>query len=376
MCMIDILDLSVAELKDWLVGMGHKPFRAKQIFKWLHQKRVTSFEDMSDLPKGLREKLAQKAAIHSPQVELKQLSRDGTRKYRLRTHDGHSVEAVYIPDASGPGKNALCISSQVGCAMGCTFCATAAMKLQRNLSAGEIVGQYYQVSEDLVADGITGPERPKGLPLRPITNIVYMGMGEPLHNYENVKKSIEFFLSTEGQELSSRRITVSTSGLVTPLKKLGEETDVHVAISLNSSDDKTRDDVMPVNRKWDLETLMQACRDFPLDKRRRITFEYVLLAGVNDSDDDARRVVKLLSGLQAKVNLIPFNAHPLSNFEKPSNNRVHAFQRILTSAGLSVFIRKTRGDDIDAACGMLGGEQLEAARKGMGIEDYLVQIGR
>lgn len=374
----DLLSLSPEALEALLLEMGERSFRAKQIWKWVHQRLATSFEEMTDLKKSLREALSERAAMLGPRIESVKASRDGTRKYQLRTHDGHVIESVFIPDASGPGKNALCISSQVGCAMACTFCATAALKLKRHLSPGEIAGQLYAVTRDLQQLGIEGAEddegdeedgpgvRPAGKRPRPITNIVYMGMGEPLHNYAGVVDSIRMLTSPEGQCYSPRRITVSTSGLVPAILRLGEDTDVHIAISLNATTDEVRSQVMPVNKRWPIEALLRACRDFPLKARRRITFEYVMLAGVNDTDADARRLVGLMRGLRSKVNLIPFNAHPLSSFERPDDARVRAFQRILDDAQISTFVRTTRGLDIDAACGMLGAKKLEEAR-GQGL---------
>jgi 23S rRNA (adenine2503-C2)-methyltransferase len=353
---VDLLSLNLHQLGEFMADLGEKRFRTGQVYKWLHQRGARSLDEMTDLKKELRGRMAEQAALRSPSITQVQKSADGTCKFQLETFDGHLIESVFIPDASGPGRNALCISSQVGCAMGCTFCATAALKLKRNLNAGEIVGQLYQVHRWLMDEG-WGEKSP-----RPITNIVYMGMGEPLHNIEGVIGSIGLLRVDEGMGYSGRRITVSTSGLVPQISRLGEETDVHIAISLNATTDEVRDRIMPVNRRWKIEDLLKACRDFPLQARRRITFEYVMLAGENDSDADAGRLVTLMQGMKSKVNLIPFNPHPLSDFERPSGNRVAKFQRILQDGGLSVFVRTTRGDDIDAACGMLGAKKLEEAR--------------
>jgi 23S rRNA (adenine2503-C2)-methyltransferase len=364
---IDLLSLDDEGLRAWLAERGEKAFRARQIFRWLHDKQVASFEEMTDLKKAFRADLQQEAAIASPEVTDVKVSSDGTRKYQLTTWDEHIVEAVFIPNVSGEGKNALCISSQVGCAMGCTFCATASLKLKRHLSPGEIVGQYHAVCRDLRAAGIA-TERVIDDDTQPriISNIVYMGMGEPLHNYQGVVGSIRLLTHEEGPFLAPKRITVSTSGLVPAIRRLGQDTDVHIAISLNGSHNEGRVRVMPVNKRYDLEALIGVCKEFPLKRHRRITFEYVMLEGENDSDDDARRVVKLLRGIPTKVNLIPFNAHPLSSFRRPSDERVTAFQRILHDGGLNAFVRTTRGDDIDAACGMLGAKKLEQARAGGG----------
>jgi 23S rRNA (adenine2503-C2)-methyltransferase len=361
---VDLLSLDREGLGAFVAELSERPFRAKQLFRWLHQRQAASFEQMSDLSKDFRKRLAEQCVLASPTIEQVRVAADGTRKYQLITHDGHTVESVYIPDASGPGKNALCISSQVGCAMGCTFCATAALKLKRHLSPGEIAGQLYAVTRDLRAAGVIVDEPGESRSKSAVTNIIYMGMGEPLHNYAGVVGSIRLLTSEDGPHLSNRRITVSTSGLVPAIARLGGDTDVQIAISLNASTDEVRDEIMPVNRRWKIKDLLDACRDFPLKARRRITFEYVLLKDVNDTDLDARRLARLLEGLQGKVNLIPFNPHPLSAFERPDDKRVAAFQAILYAADVSCFVRTTRGLDIDAACGMLGARKLEEARKG------------
>ena len=386
----DVLALDEAALTDWVSSLGEKPFRGRQLFAWLHQRRARSFDEMTDLSKDFRARMLELAELRIPVVDEVKVAADGTRKYRLTTHDGHSIEAVWIPHASGPQKHALCISSQVGCAMGCAFCATAALKLTRHLGAGEIVGQVYAVLRDLEdhlpedpplpagkvryepelePDAEPGAEpravdddRP-GKPRRRIQNIVYMGMGEPLHNVDNVIVSIRLLTSERGLCMSPRRITVSTSGLVSALERLGQETDVHLAVSLNATTDDVRQAIMPVTKRWGIAALLDACRAFPLERRRRITFEYVMLQNVNDSDDDARRLVALMAGMRCKVNLIPFNAHPLSPYARPADERVEAFRRILDDKHVSCFVRTTRGLDIDAACGMLGAQKLEKARR-------------
>lgn len=379
---IDLLGLHPPALEELVRSWGERPFRAKQIFAWLHQRNVLALEAMTDLPKALREKVAETTVLRAPLVDDVRRAQDGTRKYSLRTHDGFFIEAVYIPNASGPGKNALCISSQVGCAMGCTFCATASMKLTRHLSAGEIVGQLYAVLADLAKDDeVAPPSAPfdderdddrddddddaagQGAPRRRIQNIVFMGMGEPLHNVDGVLAAIKLLTHQQGQNMSPRRITVSTSGLVPAIARLGVESDVHLAVSLNATTDDVRRQIMPVDKRYDIAALLAACKAFPLKPRRRITFEYVLLAGVNDSDDDARRLIKLVGPLKCKVNLIPYNAHPLSSFTRPDDARVESFRTILDRAHVSCFVRTTRGLDIDAACGMLGAKKLELARK-------------
>ena len=290
---------------------------------------------------------------------------DGTRKYRLRTQDGALIEAVFIPSASAPDKNTLCISSQVGCAMACAFCATGAMGLDRHLTASEIVDQVNRVWEDLgaaQAGFVPDPARP-GATRRVITNLVFMGMGEPLHNVEGVLHALSILTHDDAHQFSPRRVTVSTSGLVPQMKRLMEETVAQLAVSLSGTTDAQRLSIMPVNKKYNIGLLLAACRELPLKARRRITFEYVLLDGVNDADEDAQRLTRLLKGLRCKVNLIPFNEHPLGPFKRPSRNRTLSFQNILRDGGLNALIREARGDDIDAACGMLGGTTLEARRQ-------------
>ncbi len=341
----DILALSLPELTQRLVALGEKPFRAKQIFAWLHRRYAASFEEMSDVSKALRQRLSEQFKLAPPAIEQVQQSTDGTRKYKLRTEDGRFVEAVYMPDEAA-GRRTLCVSSQVGCAMGCTFCLTATMGLVRHLGPGEIVGQVHRVNRDLIDTlGLEGP--------RPLTNLVFMGMGEPLHNLDNLKAAIDLLLSPDGPNFSHRHVTVSTSGLVPAIERVGEEMEIKLAISLNATTDEVRDEIMPVNRKWNIAALMEACRKFPLRNGRRITFEYVLLGGINDSDDDARRLVALMQGMSAKVNLIPYNENPGLGFSSPGDERVERFRDILDRADITALVRKNRGRDISAACGQL-----------------------
>jgi len=389
---VDLLSLDEAGLAALIASLGEKPFRAGQIFAWLHDKRVTRLEAMTDLSQALRGKLAERARIARPVVDDVKVAGDGTRKYQLLTHDGHVIESVWIPHASGPGRHALCISSQVGCAMGCRFCATASLKLTRHLGPGEIAGQVYAVIDDLEANLPEDPPLPSsklkhrydhdvddevesgdrgadrdgpaaGRRRRRVHNIVYMGMGEPLHNLDGVIGSIGLLTHGRGLGLSPRRITVSTSGVVSALPRLGADTNVNLAISLNGTTDEVRGEIMPVNKRWNIQALLEAAAAFPSDRRRHVTFEYVMLAGVNDGDDDARRLARLLKGQKGKVNLIPFNPHPLSAFGRPDDARVDAFRRILDAGHIENFVRTTRGLDIDAACGMLGAKKLEAARQ-------------
>jgi len=355
----DLRSLSLEELSALIGRLGEKSYRAKQLYSWLHKKGAASLAAMTDLPKALREKLSSEK-LTTLTIDAVQQSCDGTRKYRLRTHDGKLIEAVYMPDEAGPEgfdpdatdddaptrvRRTLCVSTQVGCAMGCGFCMTATMGLVRNLSAGEICDQVYRVNEDLRAQGIVSE--------RPLTNLVYMGMGEPLHNYQSVLRSLQLLLSEDGANFSHRHITVSTSGLVPNILRFGDETQVKLAVSLNATTDEQRAKLMPVDKKWDIAALMDAVRRFPAKQGRRVTFEYVLLRGVNDSDDDAGRLADLLRGLQAKVNLIPYNENPGLGFGDPGTERVQAFRELLVSRGVTALVRKNRGRDIAAACGQL-----------------------
>jgi 23S rRNA (adenine2503-C2)-methyltransferase len=382
----DLRSLSPEELGELVARLGERPFRARQLFRWLHHKGAASLEEMTDLPKAFRQRLAEVGRLTTLHMDLVQVSTDGTRKYRFRTEDGKLIESVYMPDEPGEqpfetdddeeddeeedaqrpqarGKRVrrtLCVSTQVGCAMGCGFCMTATMGLVRNLTAGEIADQVYRVNADLRKLGIPNLD-----PQRPLTNLVYMGMGEPLHNYRNVKASLELLLHEDGANFSHRHVTVSTSGLVPSIQKLGEETQVKLAVSLNATTDEQRAQLMPVDKKWNIAALLEACRKFPMKYGRRITFEYVLLRGVNDSDEDAQRLADLLAGLPAKVNLIPYNENPGLGFGDPGAQRVAAFRRALEVRGFAAMVRKNRGRDIAAACGQLavaGQERRDAAR--------------
>ena len=359
----DLRSLTLDELSLLVDHMGEKPFRARQLFRWLHHRGAASFDEMTDLPRGFRERLAGETDLTTLAVDAVQRSSDGTRKYRLRTADGKFIEAVYMPEEPGPDafdpeaaddeegstkrvRRTLCVSTQVGCAMGCGFCMTATMGLVRNLTAGEIADQVYRVNADL-------RDQPGVDPQRPLTNLVYMGMGEPLHNYVNVKRSLDLLLHPDGANFSHRHVTVSTSGLVPNIQRLGEETRVKLAVSLNATTDEQRAQLMPVDKKWNIAALVDACRKFPMKFGRRITFEYVLLKGVNDTDADARRLADLLAGLPAKINLIPYNENPGLGFGDPGAERVQAFRCVLEQRGFAAMVRKNRGRDISAACGQL-----------------------
>jgi len=339
----DLRALLPAELAAFLAGLGEKPYRARQVFRWIHQRGAASFEEMTDLPRGLRQRLSEEARLTVLEMAAEQRSADGTVKWKWRTADGRFVESVYMPE---PGRRTLCLSSQVGCALGCAFCLTATMGLSRHLAVGEIVDQVARANRRLLEMGV-GPAP------RPLTNLVFMGMGEPLHNYENVKAAIDLLLAEDGPQFSHRRVTVSTAGLVPAMRRLGEETEVKLAVSLNASTDEQRDALMPVNRRYPLAALLEACRAFPMKRGRRITFEYVLLRDVNDSVEDAGRLARLLRGIPAKVNLIPYNESPGLPFSPPPLARVEAFRDALLSRNVTVVVRRNRGRDISAACGQL-----------------------
>jgi 23S rRNA (adenine2503-C2)-methyltransferase len=333
--------MTLDDAEAFAASLGWPKFRGEQAWRWVHDRGARSWDEMTNLSRDVRAELAEHATIGCLEIAEIQTSRDGTRKLRLRTHDGHSIESVLIPDGD---KTTQCISSQVGCAVDCQFCATAKLGLVRNLDAGEIVDQVY-LGRRLLAEHEPG---------RRLTNLVYMGMGEPLHNYDQVVRSLHILTHDKGAGLSQRRITVSTSGLVPKLEKLGGEgVRPNLAVSLNAPSDAVRDAIMPINRKWNIAKLLAALRAYPLEQRRRITFEYVLLAGVNDSMRDAAQLARLLRGMKCKVNLIPWNPHPEAPYERPAPAVIDAFQAECKRLGLPTYLRTPRGDDIDAACGQL-----------------------
>ena len=342
----NLVGLSRDELEAALAEIGLPKFRAKQLWHWIYHQGETDFEKMTTLAKDLRTSLAERFVVARPEIATEQLSEDSTRKWLLRFVDGNEAECVYIPEED---RGALCISSQVGCTLSCTFCHTGTQQLVRNLGAPEIVGQF-MVARDTYGEWPS----PKDGTNRMLSNIVMMGMGEPLYNYENVAKALKIIMDGEGIALSKRRITLSTSGIVPMIERVGEELGVGLAISLHAVRDELRDVLVPVNRKWPIAELLEACRNYPTGSNaRRITFEYVMLKGINDSDADARELVRLLEGIPAKVNLIPFNAWPGAAYECSSNNRMHSFARIVNDGGYSAPIRVPRGRDILAACGQL-----------------------
>jgi len=320
--------------------LGEKKFRAEQLFNWMYVRQAASFDEMTTLARSLRDRLNARAALHSIVPHEAHQAADGTTKVTFKCWDGAVIESVWIPNAD---RNTLCVSSQVGCSMGCTFCLTAKMGLVRNLSTGEIVDQVVHIRRLF-------PEEEHGK----LTNIVMMGMGEPLHNYDNAVAAMKLMTHEKGLQLSNRKVTVSTSGLVPALERLPADITVNLAVSLNATTDEVRDEIMPVNRRWPIAKLMETLRNFPLKQRRRITIEYVLLEGINDSLDDARRLVRLLHGVPSKVNIIPWNPHPGTPFKRPSAERIERFQQILLDRNINALIRETRGIEAMAACGQLG----------------------
>ncbi len=358
----NLLSMDRDELGGYFESLGEKPFRANQLFKWIYQSFETDFEQMNNLSKVLRTRLAEVACVHFPRLEQVQIAKDGTRKWLMRLHDGNGIEVVLIPEED---RATLCISSQVGCSLNCTFCATARQGFNRNLDAGEIVGQVWQAWHQLEKErkecqnangkAVQTYQQP-GKDPRPITNIVLMGMGEPLLNYNQVTKAIRILLDDLAFGLSRRRITLSTAGVVPGMQRLSKELPVSLAVSLHATDDTLRNTLVPLNKKYPIDVLLQACRDYVDGRaRERITFEYLMLDGINDSDAQALELAKLLKNVPAKVNLIPFN--PVENvpYKRSGPRRVNAFREILMQNGIITVTRKTRGDDIDAACGQLVG---------------------
>jgi len=350
---VNLLGLNRTGLAEFFVQMGEKPFRAQQALQWLHQRKVADFRQMSDLAKPLRERLLQMACVELPKVVFDKRAADGTRKWLLQLADGNCIETVFIPETD---RGTLCISSQVGCALDCSFCATARQGFNRNLSTAEIIGQLWLASDALR----------KAEPAQAITNVVFMGMGEPLLNLNSVVPAAQIMLDDFAYGLSKRRVTVSTSGVVPALDKLREQCDVALAISLHATDDALRDELVPINRHYPIAELLAACRRY-VDTRNRhmsITFEYVMLAGINDSEAQARALARLLRDLPAKINLIPFNPFPGSEYLCSPPQVIERFQSILHNLGMRTTTRRTRGQDIDAACGQLAGRVLVRRLRG------------
>jgi 23S rRNA (adenine2503-C2)-methyltransferase len=344
----DLKNLTQEQITAFVVSLNQPPFRAKQIMGWLYRPGITEFSQMTDLAKVFRTILEENACISRYTDPIIEEAGDGCVKFGFRLYDGNIIEAVLIPE---PDRNTLCISSQVGCAMGCSFCLTGTMGFKRNLTAAEIVNQICAARDYLLAQPrgkLIGPDR--------VTNVVYMGMGEPLNNLENVLASLSIITEQKGLDLTSRRITVSTCGIIPKLRELGEKSTVNLAISLHAVDDATRRKLMPINDRYSIDDLLTACRDFPMPKRKRIMFEYILLKGINDSDADAVELASKLKGIPCKINLLPYNESPALPYKSPGMARLLAFQKILLDAHFTVFIRNSRGSDISAACGQLATE--------------------
>ena len=346
---LDIGGLELSAMEDALAKLGHPRFHARQVFQWIHKRGVTDFAQMSDLSRDLRLELAHHFDVLTPDVVRKERSIDGTTKFLLRLSDGKLIESVFIPDTPS---QTFCISSQVGCAMRCGFCLTGKMGIDRNLTAGEITGQVRVLAREL------------GM-LEARFNIVLMGMGEPLHNYENTMQALRILANEHGLSINPRRITLSTVGVLPALERLATEPVMpNLAISLHATTEDQRDMLVPLNRKYGLKELLDACRRFPVKRRERITFEYVLLEEVNDTPEDARRLVRLLHGIRGKVNLLPLNEAAGIPYRRPSDTRVDRFARILADHGITVSVRKSRGRDIRAACGQLITETTRNATPG------------
>ena len=359
---INLVGLTREALKEALITAGSPEKQVKmrlgQLWQWIYEKGIRDFEQMTNLSKDYRAFLAEHFVIAIPEVVSKQVSTDGTRKYLVRITGGHEVETVYIPESD---RGTLCISSQVGCTLTCSFCHTGTQKLVRNLTAGEIIGQVMLARDDL--GEWPAPGRNPATSARLLSNIVLMGMGEPLYNFENVRDAMKIAMDPEGIQLSRRRITLSTSGVVPEIARTATEIGCLLAVSFHATTDAVRDKLVPINKRWNIEVLLDALRDYPkASNSERITFEYVMLKGINDSDADAHRLVELIKGIPAKVNLIPFNPWPGAPYERSSNNRINAFSEIVYQAGYASPVRKPRGEDIFAACGQLK-SATERARK-------------
>lgn len=350
---INLLDFDRKGLEAFFVEIGEKPFRATQLLKWLYQEEVQDFDLMTNLSKSLRAYFKAHCTIATPEIVIEQIASDGTRKWALETHCGNRVETVFIPEEN---RGTLCVSSQIGCALACTFCSTAQQGFNRNLAASEIIGQLY------VAQRRLGPEQR-------ITNVVMMGMGEPLLNFDNVVAAVNLMMDDFAYGLSKRRVTISTSGIVPAMQRLGDVCDVSVAVSLHAVTDQLRDELVPINKKYPLKELMAVCREnVKIAPRRFITFEYVMLQGVNDSIEDARGLVKLLKTVPCKINLIPFNPFPNSSYRCSNPEAIEKFRAVLHNASLVATVRKTRGEDIDAACGQLVGKVDDKSRRHLKLQ--------
>ncbi len=354
----NLLGLSPAKLEAFFAELGEKRFRATQVLKWIHQLGAESFDEMTNISKALREKLKAVAEIRPPEVVSQDISRDGTRKWVIRVEGGSCVETVLIPE--GP-RRTLCISSQVGCSLNCSFCSTGKQGFNRNLTAAEVIGQVY------IAIKSFGPIDPNGE--RQVTNVVLMGMGEPLMNFDNVVDSTQLMMDDNAYGLSKRRVTLSTAGVVPAIDKLREVSDVSLAISLHAPNNELRDVLVPINRRYPIDQLIDACNRYldGLNDRRVITIEYTMMAGINDQPQHARELVKVLRRVPCKLNLIPFNPFPNSGYERPAEAAIQAFKQIMVTSNIITTVRRTRGDEIDAACGQLVGQVQDRTRRSQKI---------
>ena len=351
---INLLNLSISGLKDFFAELGEKPFRATQVMKWLHQYGVDDFDAMTNVSKSLREKMKQIAIIKGPEVVTQKLSDDGTVKWALILDSGQAIETVFIPEKN---RGTLCISSQVGCVVDCTFCSTGSQGFSRNLELSEIIGQVWHAMRYFGSPKVTGN--------RTISNVVFMGMGEPLLNFDPVVDAMNLLLDDNAYGLSKRRVTLSTSGVVPALDNLLAVTDVALAISLHAPNDKLRNELVPINKKYPIDVLLKSVKRY-IDNSavaRKVTVEYVMIDGINDTTAHARELVKILKGIPNKINLIPFNTFPGNSYKTSSQKSIKAFEQIIVSNGMIVTTRKTRGDDIDAACGQLVGKVNDRTRR-------------
>lgn len=352
---INLLDFNRAGLRDFFNRMGEKPFRADQVMKWIYQQGVSDFDLMTNLNKTLRTKLQAQCEVKAPEIAYQQNATDGTIKFALKLEGGQEVETVWIPDGD---RATLCVSSQVGCALACTFCSTAQQGFNRNLKVSEIIGQVWRVATTIGLNNDSAK--------RPITNVVMMGMGEPLLNVKNVVPAMELMMDDLAFGLSKRRVTLSTSGVVPALDMLGDQIDVALAISLHAPDDALRDEIVPVNKKYPIEVFLASVRRYLAKSNAnqgKVTVEYVMLNGINDSTDQAHQLAKVLADTPCKINLIPFNPYPGSPYTCSSNSRIDRFAKVLMEYGIIVVVRRTRGDDIDAACGQLVGDVVDRTKR-------------
>lgn len=350
----NLLGLTQQKLEAFFEGLGEKRFRAGQVMKWMHHYGVDNFDDMTNIGKALREKLKANAEIRGPEVVSEDISRDGTRKWVVRVASGSCVETVYIPQN---GRGTLCVSSQAGCALDCSFCSTGKQGFNSDLTVAEIIGQVWIASKSFGSIPATAD--------RAVTNVVMMGMGEPLLNYDNVVDAMTLMMDDLGYGISKRKVTLSTSGVVPMINKLAEQMDVALALSLHAPNNALRNQLVPLNKKYPLEVLLPACKNYiaGLGEKRSLTVEYTLLKGVNDQPEHAAEMIELLRDISCKINLIPFNPFPHSGYERPSNNAIRRFQDLLHNAGYNVTVRTTRGEDIDAACGQLVGQVMDRTRR-------------